>query len=227
MGKLFFVSLGAGASDLVTIKALRALQNCDTICVPTKSADGSFDKSITHRIVTDLFMEFGFNKPLIPIYSPMKLKKEDWDNQVATVNCALNQNEKVCFLTLGDAGIYSTVYYLLNLFDKKIQDECEIIPGVTSFSYASSIAKKPLCLGENSLEIVPLSGKNLAKTKVYMRPSKNMQTTSIVDSGEMMHFEELGNKKEKFGIGKPDIIEKYMTLLIDFAHWANTECRKN
>lgn len=216
LGKLCFVSLGAGASDLVTIKALRTLQSSDAICVPTKSADGSFNKSITHRIVTDLFKEFGFIKPLIPIYSPMKLKKEDWDKQVATINNALEQNAKVCFVTLGDAGIYSTVYYLLGLFAQKIQDECEIIPGVTSFSYASSIAKKPLCLGENSLEILPLSGKNLAKTKVYMRPSKNMPTDAIIDSGEMMHFEELGNSKESFGAGKPKIIEKYMTLLIDF-----------
>ena len=42
--KLFMVSLGPGDIDLLTIKALESLKQSEVICVPTKSADNSFDK---------------------------------------------------------------------------------------------------------------------------------------------------------------------------------------
>ena len=69
--KLYMVSLGPGDYELITIKALKALKNCDAICVPTKSK-GSFDKSITYKIITKLMSEFSFNKEIIPMYTPMK-----------------------------------------------------------------------------------------------------------------------------------------------------------
>ena len=63
--KLYMVSLGPGDFELITVKALRALKNSDAICVPTKSSDHSFKKSMTFKIVSKLMEEFGFNKPII------------------------------------------------------------------------------------------------------------------------------------------------------------------
>ena len=65
------VSLGPGDYELITIKALKALKNCDAICVPTKSPDHSFTRSMTHKIIQKLMEEFEFEKPLIPMYTPM------------------------------------------------------------------------------------------------------------------------------------------------------------
>ena len=56
------VSLGPADHELVTIKGLKALQKSGAVCVPTKSKDNSFEKSITHKIVKELMEQFGFEK---------------------------------------------------------------------------------------------------------------------------------------------------------------------
>ncbi len=213
------VSLGPGDYELVTIKALKSLQQSQIICIPTKSSDNSFDKSITFKIIDKLMTEFNFNKELIPIYSPMKFKEEDWLNQVEII---LNQFQKadiISFVTLGDSAIFSTIYYLLDYIrakNEEIYQNSEVIAGVTSFSQASAKVKKPLCLGDTKLEITPLVDREVKTTKVLMRPKIGMDTSSIIESGEIYTFENLNLKDEKITKGKIEKVDKYMTLFIDF-----------
>jgi precorrin-2/cobalt-factor-2 C20-methyltransferase len=213
------VSLGSGDAELVTIKALKILQNSDVICIPTKSKDGSFDKSITYKIVQDLFKEFNFEKEIIAVYTPMKFKEDDWQRQVDILINATKIYKKVSFVTLGDAGVYSTVYYLLDIIKKQnsdIYDEVEVCEGITSFSHASAKLKKPLCVGDSSLTIIPLINRELQNTTVYMRPIKGLDTSMIEEKGDIYTFENLNMAGENISKGKKKIVEKYMTLFIDF-----------
>jgi len=213
------VSLGPGDAQLVTLKALKTLQNCDAICIPTKSADRSFGRSLTHRIVVQLMAEHGFDKPLIPVYTPMKFRPEDWQHQVEIITAQLREHDHLSFVTLGDSAIYSTVYYLLDRIrdqDPDLYARSEVIPGITSFSQASALAKKPLCVGESRLEIVPLLDKELPTTTVYMRPKIGMETASIPENGTMFTFEDLNFDGETITPRKIPTIRRYMTLLIDF-----------
>lgn len=217
--RLYMVSLGPGDAELVSIKALKALKKSEAICIPTKSSDGSFERSITYKIVDDLFCEFEFKKPTIPIYSPMKFQMEHWQNQVDTITKALEDFDVVSYVTLGDAAIYSTIYYLLELIkeqNRALFEDSEVIPGITSFSLASAKVKKPLCLGDLGLEIVPLLGKEVAKTKVYMRPKVGLQTDVIKEEGDIYTFSDLAQKDECIESKKIQNVEKYMTLFIDF-----------
>ena len=217
--KLYMVSLGPSDYELVTIKALKALRTSGAICIPTKSSDNSFTKSITYKIVKDLMDEFGFNKPIIPIYSPMKFKQKDWQYQVDLIQKGIKEHGSVSFVTLGDAAVYSTVYYLLDIIkkqDKKLYKRSEVIAGITSFSYASSRIKKPLCLGDNRFELIPLIGKEVPSTKVYMRPKVGMDTSDIDETGTIYTFENLNFNGESIKKGKLEKVRKYMTLMIDF-----------
>ena len=213
------VSLGPSDYELVTIKALKALQTSGAICIPTKSSDNSFTKSITYKIVKDLMDEFKFHKPIIPIYSPMNFKEQDWQYQVELIQEGIKKYKTVSFVTLGDAAVYSTVYYLLDIIkkqDKKLYKRSEVIAGITSFSYASSRIKKPLCLGDSRFEIVPLIEKEVPSTKVYMRPKVGMDTSKIKEEGALYTFENLNFAGEHIQKGKLQKVRKYMTLLIDF-----------
>ncbi len=213
------ISLGPGDFELVTIKALKALQNCDAICIPTKSSDNSFAKSMTYKIVKELMDEYDFSKEIIPMYTPMKFKVDDWQRQVDIIKEGFSKHETLCFVTLGDSAVYSSVYYLLDLLklqDKDIYDNCEVVPGITSFSHASAKVKKPLCVGDSGLEIIPLLDYETPKTKVYMRPKIGMDTRSIQDEGDFYTFENLNFKDEKALDYKKQTVEKYMTLFIDF-----------
>ena len=217
--KLFMVSLGAGDIDLVTIKALEVLKSVDAICVPTKSSDNSFSKSLTHKIVLKLMQKHEFEKELIPVYSPMRFNPEDWEEEASVVLRACEDNKKVAFVTLGDAGIYSSVYYILDIIKEKnfeLYEDCEVIPGITSFSDASARIKKPLCLGDSALEIVPLLDYEVPKTKIFMRPKIGMETSNIKEEGKIYSFENLNFEGEKIYDNKIDRVKKYMTLFVDF-----------
>ncbi len=213
------VSLGAGDAELVTLKALKTLQNSDVICIPTKDKNDNFKKSITHKIVQTLFNDFGFQIKIIPVYTPMKFKVSDWQRQVEILVNATENYDKVSFVTLGDAGVYSTVYYLLDIIkvqNPQIYENCEVLAGVTSFSEASAKIKKPLCVGDSSLSIVPLIDRKLKNTTIYMRPVRGFDTQIIKEQGDIYTFENLNFKGEKIIKGKKKIVEKYMTLFIDF-----------
>jgi precorrin-2/cobalt-factor-2 C20-methyltransferase len=216
--KLFMVSLGPGDIDLLTIKALDVLKNSDVICVPTKSKD-SFEKSLTKKIIDKLFKKHNFTKKVVAVYTPMHFKKEDWQYQVDILLQQLKIYDNVSFVTLGDAAVYSTVYYLLDIIKEQesiIYENSEVIAGVTSFSNASAIVKKPLCVGDSAFSIVPLLNKTVPNTTIYMRPKIGFDTTNIDQQGDIYTFENLNYDDENITKGKVSKVSKYMTLFIDF-----------
>jgi len=216
--KLYMVSLGPGDFELVTLKALRVLKESDVVLIPSKSEE-SFDKSMTYKIVKRLMSEYGFDKEIVLVYAPMKFKKEDWQKQVEIIEQNCKKYTKVSFVTLGDSAIYSSVYYLLDLLKEKnasLWENSEVVAGVTSFSQASAKVKKPLCVGDSALEIVPLLDYEVPKTKIYMRPKIGMDTSLIEEEGSFYTFENLNFKDEHIMKGKKSRVERYMTLFIDF-----------
>jgi len=213
------VSLGPGDYELITLKALKALKDSDAICIPTKSSDNSFKRSMTYKIVKQLMNECEFEKPIIPVYTPMKFKQEDWQRQVDIILDSFKTYQNLSFVTLGDSAVYSTVYYLLDIIrDQKIDiyENCEVIPGVTSFSHASAKVKKPLCVGDSSFLIRPLHKSKVPFTTVYMRPKIGMDTKNIKEKNSIYTFENLNFQEEQILNYKKQSVDKYMTLFIDF-----------
>jgi len=220
MQKLYMVSLGPGDVELLTLKALNAFRECDAICVPTKSEDKSFNKSITYKIVSEALDILGVEKEIIPVYSPMRFNPEDWENEADVVMETCKHNEKVCFVTLGDAGIYSSIYYLLDIIKVKqssLYESCEVIAGVTSFSAASAEVKKALCLGDEALTIKPINPRGeVQTTEILMRPKIGMDTASLGE-GDFYTFENMYLKDAKITPSRIERVKRYMTLFINFA----------
>ncbi len=214
------VSLGPGDVELLTLKALNAFKECDVICVPTKSEDKSFTKSITHTIVSEALSILGVEKKILPVYSPMRFNPQDWEDEADVVIEACSANEKVCFVTLGDAGIYSSIYYLLDIIKVKkrsLYDDSEVIAGVTSFSAASAEVKKALCLGDEALTIKPINPRGEVKTtEILMRPKIGMDTKSLGE-GDFYTFENMYLKDAKITPSRIEKVKRYMTLFINFA----------
>jgi len=218
--KLYMVSLGPGDAELLTLKALNAFRASDAICVPTKSEDNSFTKSISYRIVQDALKILDIQKEIIPVYSPMRFNKEDWEAEADIVLDALQTHNCVSFVTLGDAGIYSSIYYLLDFIKAKnlsLYEECEVIAGVTSFSAASAVSKKALCLGDEELHIKPINPRGeVITTEILMRPRIGMDT-EVLGEGDFYTYENMYLKDEKITPSKVDRVKKYMTLFINYA----------
>jgi len=218
--KLYMVSLGPGDVELLTLKALNAFKVCDVICVPTKSEDKSFTKSITHKIVSEALEILGVEKKIVPVYSPMRFNPQDWEDEADIVLEAFHNASCVCFVTLGDAGVYSSIYYLLDIIKEKnalMYKNSEVIPGVTSFCAASAEVKKALCLGDEELTIKPISPRGEVKTTdILMRPKIGMDTSSLGE-GDFYTFENMYLKDTKITSSKIEKVKRYMTLFINFA----------
>lgn len=218
--KLYMVSLGPGDVKLLTLKALHAFKECDAICVPTKSEDNSFNKSISYKIVSSALEMLHARKPIVPVYSPMRFRHEDWVDEADVILDTLKRYNKVCFVTLGDAAIYSSIYYLLDIIKEKdanIYKNCEVIAGITSFSAASAEAKKALCLGDEELIIKPINPRSEVKaTQIFMRPKIGMDTENLGE-GDFYTFENMYLEDAKITPSKIAKVKKYMTLFINFA----------
>ncbi|PHS58757.1 MAG: cobalt-precorrin-2 C(20)-methyltransferase [Sulfurimonas sp.] len=218
--KLYMVSLGPGDVELLTLKALNAFKDCEAICVPTKSENNSFDKSISYKIVSEALELLNIQKTIVPVYSPMHFIEKDWDNEAKIILDSLDKYKKVCFVTLGDAGVYSSIYYLLHRIKEANEEyylNSEVIAGVTSFSAASAKAKKALCLGDEQLIIKPINPrKNVKTTEILMRPKIGMDTKELGE-GDFYTFENLYLSNEIITPSKIDKVTRYMTLFLKFA----------
>ncbi|MEN4045742.1 MULTISPECIES: precorrin-2 C(20)-methyltransferase [Sulfurimonas] len=218
--KLTMVSLGPGDVELLTLKALNAFRECDAICVPTKSEDNTFTKSISYKIVSDALSLLHVTKTIVPVYSPMHFNYEDWVHEADIILETLQKYNKVCFVTLGDAAIYSSIYYLLDIIkekNEKIYKSCKVIAGVTSFSAASAEVQKALCLGDEKLIIKPINPRSEVKTtEILMRPKIGMNT-EVLGEGNFYTFENMYLEDAKITSSKISKVKKYMTLFINFA----------
>ena len=153
-GKLYGIGVGPGAPDLLTLRAVRALGEADTLVCPAgKTENGSRSHEIVGAYLKEgieiLTQEF-------PMTSDMEEKTRKWKHNADEIRQRINEGKTVAFITLGDAMLYSTYMYVLPYL-ADIADAIETVPGVTSYSAVAATAEIPLAAGEETLAIVPLT----------------------------------------------------------------------
>jgi len=171
-GNFYVVGVGPGDPELLTVKAIRILKQCQTIIVPKGHEDGN---STALNIVEQSLSTV--DKEVIEIYFPMQKVRMGippapevaaaWREAAEIIIDRLRQGRDAAFPTLGDPSIYSTGFYtcqtLLEL------DSCAktiIVPGVSSISACASAAGIPLCQGDDMLAVVPATFDNERLTEV-------------------------------------------------------------
>ncbi|RJQ18083.1 MAG: precorrin-2 C(20)-methyltransferase [Nitrospiraceae bacterium] len=188
-GKLTVIGVGPGDPELLTVKALRALENAKIICVPKGREEGSsLALSIVQKAV-DLdgkeIIEAHFpmqktkgqgssryDRRFVPNSIPRVKGQEEeneldikWDQTAQLILSKLRAGNNVAFLTLGDPTIYSTFYYLYDRLKAHLPDlDIEIIPGVSSINAAAARAGISLALGDDSIAILPANYMDDIKT---------------------------------------------------------------
>lgn len=175
-GILYGVGIGPGDAELLTLKAVRVIRECDVIAIP-KSGDG---ERVAFNIARQAVLHID-DKSIIEIDMPMTRDQEvlraSHLKAAETIIDFLGTGRSVAFLTLGDPTIYSTYIYVHRII-KERGYPTEIIPGVPSFCAVS--AKLGDCLVETSqaLHIIPGSYGSLEEqlvlpgTKVLMKSGK-------------------------------------------------------
>ncbi len=176
-GILYGVSVGTGDPELMTLKAVRIINNCNVIAVPRTSGENTLALDIVKQVCN---ME---NKEIICLDFLMTSNKDELRKRhielAEKLYPYLESGKDVAFISIGDISIYSTFSYISEFVVKKGFD-IEICAGLSSFSAISARLKRPLILGNTPLIVMSSSSKDFEKlikidcTRVIMKSSRNI-----------------------------------------------------
>lgn len=153
-GVLYGVGVGPGDPELMTLKAVKAIKECDIIGIPAKDISSCTAYKIAIKAVPEIDEKQIICAP-IPMTKDKNLLKEAYSNCCSNLEKELDKGKKIAFLTLGDPTVYST-YMTIH---KKIKEKgyiAELISGVPSFCAVA--AKLNLSLGSRRENIHILPG---------------------------------------------------------------------
>lgn len=186
---LYGVSVGPGDPELMTIKAVRALEKCTVIAVPRSGADTLVALEIAKKAVPEIL-----KKEILELSLPMtrnpQVLEEARGAAASTLISLLKTGVDVAFLTLGDASVYSTYMYLHQRVTAAGYP-AQIIPGVPSFCAAAALRGGKLTSVDKPLHIVPGSydcveeSLNWPGPKILMKSGKSLGRikTLLADRG--------------------------------------------
>lgn len=152
-GRLYGVSVGPGDPELMTLKAVKVIKECDVIGIPAKAAAFCRAYQIACMAVPEMIQ-----KRVIPVPVPMTTDKEAleaaYGEGCRQLGQVLDENKSIAFLNLGDATIYST-YMEIHGRMCKMGYEAEIVSGVPSFCAVAAALNLSLGSGNETIHILP------------------------------------------------------------------------
>lgn len=150
IGKLFGVGVGPGDPELITVKAVRVIQEADIIFTAASTKN---KYSLAVEIASPYISSSArIEKLSFPMTKDVKEVETAWIHNAKQIAKSLKQGKNAVFLTLGDPTTYSTFGYILKKMDCIMPEaDIETIPGITSFHAASARLNRILVEGEESL----------------------------------------------------------------------------
>ncbi|MEG1151993.1 MAG: precorrin-2 C(20)-methyltransferase [Oscillospiraceae bacterium] len=175
-GILYGVSVGPGDPELITVKAVRIINETRIIAAPMTKGEKTLALDIAKGAVN-------FDgKTILPISFSMTKDKEELQRvhqEIAdTIMEYLEKGENVAMLNLGDVSIYSTFSYIQAIVVAS-GFESEMIAGVPSFCAVAASLNLSLTTMEEPLHIIPTVHSkvedyiSLKGTKVLMKTASS------------------------------------------------------
>ncbi|PSW05968.1 precorrin-2 C(20)-methyltransferase [Photobacterium lipolyticum] len=157
-GQLFAIGVGTGDSELLTLKAVRLLQEADVIAIPEKNL-GKAD-SFAWQIVTGAVAEDQLTAECCFLHFPMtrdaSVNVPAWRRAAQKIADFVAAGKRVVFVTEGDPSVFSTWAYIQEELNEIMPElDPEIVPGITSITAIPSQTKIPLADGQERFCVVP------------------------------------------------------------------------
>ena len=174
MPGLVGIGVGPGDVDLLTVKAVRAIQNADIIMCP---ASNESRPSIAFTIVSPI-IDKSKNQEIIKLIFPMTKDKDilkaSWKKNAKIMAETVLTGKNVVYLTVGDPFLYSTWIYMHKDLKENYPDmNINVIPGIVSmFTFAAKVGVS-VAEGAEKVAIIP-SCYDLSSVKEIAKHSESM-----------------------------------------------------
>ena len=180
-GTFYAVSVGPGDPELLTLQAVRVLENTPVIAAP-QTASGQMLALDIARGAVDLT-----GKSVLPLRFTMShdaaVRAESYRAAASAVEAELRQGRDVAMVNLGDVALFATAYYIFAEIERD-GFPARMLPGVTSVAAVAARLGQSLTEMEQPLHILPAScdldaALALPGTKVLMKSgSANHETVA-------------------------------------------------
>jgi precorrin-2/cobalt-factor-2 C20-methyltransferase len=208
-GRLIGVGTGPGDPELLTVKAVKAVETADVIAYFAKQGRSGNGRAIVQHLIRP-------DTELLPLYYPVttELDKGDalyksqitgfYDISAAAVAERLDKGKQVAVLSEGDPMFYGSYMHLHVRLAHRYPTE--VIPGISAMSGCWSLAGMPIVQGDDVLSVLPGTmaeteltrrlgdtqaavimkvGRNLPKIRRALEAAGRLQEAVYVERGTM------------------------------------------
>jgi precorrin-2/cobalt-factor-2 C20-methyltransferase len=151
-GAFVGVGVGPGDPDLLTLKALRVLQEADRVFSPTMAVDAvGRAESIVRQADPSIRVE----RLVFAIRRDDEARSKAHAEAAARIVECLDDGERVAFITLGDPNVYSTFHHLAFLVvERRPHVPIATVPGIMAFQDLAARAGVVVIDGTERLQLV-------------------------------------------------------------------------
>lgn len=235
--KLIGVGVGPGDTELLTLKAVRAIEEADVVGYFAKAGNPSHARGIVARFIRPGCTEIPL---LYPVTTEIESRHPDYqgaiqgffDESASAIAAHLESGRTVAVLSEGDPLLFGSYMHLHVRLMKHFPTT--VIPGVTGMSGCWSAAGLPITQGDDVLSVMPGTldeselvrrlgqnepavvmkvGRNLAKVRRALIETGRLSSAIYVERGTM-HNQRLMPLAEK-----PDDTAPYFSLVLVAGRW--------
>lgn len=157
-GHLIGVGVGPGDPELLTVKAVKALDKADVVAYHARPGGRSTARMIAKPYLPATVEEVHLEYPVTTGITNHPggyagAMAQFYTDAASTLAGHLDQGKTVVVLALGDPMLYSSYQHLHRMLAEHYP--ATVIPGVSSITAAAATAATPLCEDEEILSILP------------------------------------------------------------------------
>ena len=149
-GTLYGLGVGPGDPELLTLKAVRLINDCQVIAYPAPDVGDSLAHSNAAPYIPEGRQEIVIRTPMIAGKFPANDVYDYYANEIST---CLKQGKDVAVLCEGDPFLFGSFMYIFRRLTNEFP--VQVIPGVSSVGACAAAAGVPLVSRNQVLSILP------------------------------------------------------------------------
>lgn len=226
---VYFVSLGPGEAELITLKGLHMLRQADRIYCPATPGKGGQPVSRA----ADILGELAVNPQsvclfVVPMSKNRDAAREAYDALAQQAETDCRAGLRVAIVAEGDAGFYASVHYVCDRL-AAAGVEVKRIAGIPAFIAAGALAGLHIVRQEEELNVIPGNctaeglSRKLKEGQVVVVMKLSAAAEAVKEcigrhpEAVFYYFENVGTEREFYTTDRTLILEKqfpYFSLMV-------------